>query len=145
MDDVALTPGKGPGQMEVTGSSQIRVTWHFSPVTAPATHLFVLTYRARGAVEQQQDADVLWWRMLPEKHAYRIRSSDVSINLPAAPLALPVLTRQRAANSGVRMDGSRVEMRAGNIGPNGWMDAVIRLPRGSATTGPTAWQQRDAR
>src|SRR4051812_34372806 len=68
--------GDGVNHIQVTGSSKVRVQWRFQPL-ADSTHVFVLTYVARGVVTQAAEADVVAWRALPTEHAYRIASSTV--------------------------------------------------------------------
>src|SRR5262245_51145889 len=60
MDGRTLTFGKGTGQVDVRRESPLRVRWNFAPVS-DATHTFVLTYVARGAVRREGNADLLDW------------------------------------------------------------------------------------
>lgn len=82
MDGHVLPSGEGPGHVQISGSSRVRVTWRFTPVSN-GSHVFELTYLVRGTVRQADDADLLGWRILPTEHAYRIASSaaDIMCNL----------------------------------------------------------------
>src|SRR5215212_297626 len=42
LDGQVLPAGEGPGHVQVSGSSQVRVTWKFAPVSN-STHTFQLT------------------------------------------------------------------------------------------------------
>ena len=141
MDGQVLTAGDEPGRVEISGSSRVRVTWHFTPVSN-ASHVFELTYLVRGTVRQEDDADVLGWRILPTEHAYRIASSTADIMLPVQPLTAPTLDTRRVGESTVTVDGAHVRVDASNLRANGWLEAWVRLPRGSVVTTPPAWQQR---
>ncbi|MEP6918362.1 MAG: DUF2207 domain-containing protein [Acidobacteriota bacterium] len=144
LDGVVLSRGSGRGQIEVTGSSPLRVTWHFEPVS-DASHLFVLTYRVRGVVQQEEGADLLAWQILPGEHTYRIDSSQSTFEFPANPVSPPAVDARGAASSSGRVEGRRVYVVARTIGQNGWVAARVRLPRGSLIEAPPRWQVRELR
>jgi predicted membrane protein DUF2207 len=141
MDDHSMAMGNGPGQIEVSGNSNVRVTWRF-PRTSPSTHTFDLQYVVRGVVRQEADADVLAWRILPTEHRYPIAASTVDISLPTRLDVPPALETRRVGNSSVQTSENTVRIIATDIRANGWTQAVIRLPRGSVIDAPPAWQQR---
>jgi predicted membrane protein DUF2207 len=142
LDGVPLPRGTAPGQVEVTGSSRVRVTWHFGPIS-DSSHLFVLTYLVRGVVQQEAGADLLAWQTLPGEHSYRIDSSQSVFDLPAEPLSPPAVEARRAASSSMRVDGRRVDLEARTIRQNGWVEARIRLPSGSLIQAPPVWQAHE--
>jgi hypothetical protein len=142
MDGVALPPGDGPGHVEVRRRSRTRVTWRF-PSVSGSSHIFSLSYIVRGAVRQGGDADVVAWRALPGEHAYRIDSSTIDFALPAEPGAAPTLELRRVGDSSVVAEGTQVRIRAREIRANGWIEAWVRLPRGSVIEAPPQWQQRE--
>lgn len=142
MDGRVMPTGDGPGHVEISGSSRVRVTWRFAPVSN-ASHSFELTYIVRGAVRQEDDADVFAWRILPTEHAYRIASSTTEILLPAQPVSPPKIDARRVDDSTVDVDGAHVRIDAAAIRANGWLEAWVRLPRGSAIDTPPGWQRRD--
>ena len=86
LDGRAFPIGDGVDRVQVTGRSKLRVQWRFAPLTN-SSHVFVLTYIARGVVSQTDTADVLQWRALPTEHQYRIASSTIEFELPAAAAA----------------------------------------------------------
>ena len=141
IDGMVLPPGKGTGQVEISGRDRIRVTWRFAPV-ANASHRFDLTYLVRGAVRQEADADVLAWRGLPTEHQYAIRGSVIDLLLPAVPVRGPSAALHRVADSIVTIDGSHARIAATDIRSNGWVEAWVRLPRGAVLEAPPVWQQR---
>ena len=142
MDGHVMPAGDGPGHVEISGSSRVRVTWRFAPVSN-ASHMFELTYVVRGTVRQEDGADVFAWRILPTEHAYRIASSTTEIILPAQPATPPKIDARRLGDSTVAVDGTRVRINATAIRANGWLEAWVRLPLGSTIETPPAWQQRD--
>jgi hypothetical protein len=142
MDGALLPAGDGPGHVQIRQASRTRVTWHFTRVSG-SSHLFELTYIVRGAVRQEDDADVVAWRALPSQHAYRVDSSAIDFALPAEPIAPPSLESRRVGTSSVAIDGARARIDARSVRRNGWVETWIRLPRGSVIDVPPHWQQRE--
>lgn len=140
MDDQPMGKGNGPGQIEISGSSNVRVTWRF-PRTTPSTHTFDLVYVVRGVARQEEGADVLAWRILPTEHRYQIASSTVDISVPTQPTLPPALETRRVGDARVRVSERSVTIDATDIRRNGWMQASLRLPRGSVIDEPPRWQQ----
>ena len=118
MDGHVMPRGDGPGHVEISGSSRVRVTWRFAPVSN-ASHVFELTYLARGVVRQEDAGDVFAWRILPTEHAYRIASSTTEIILPAQPATPPKIDARRVGDSTVDVDGGHVRITATAIRANG--------------------------
>ena len=152
--------GEGVDRIRVTGRSKVRVQWLFTPL-GNSSHVFVLTYIARGVVTQTDAADVLEWRALPTEHQYRIASSTIEFEVPAAggPGSVPTPTMEWHRVDGPKSPeaGATAEASAGatpttrataqRIRSNGWAEATFVFPRGSIVTTPPAWQraQQDAR
>jgi Predicted membrane protein (DUF2207) C-terminal domain/Predicted membrane protein (DUF2207) N-terminal domain len=160
MDGRPFPIGEGVNRIQVTGRSKVRVQWLFTS-TANSAHVFVLTYVARGVVWQTDAADVLKWRALPSEHQYRIASSTIEFELPAAvgrdgAAPAPKMEWHRIDRPMAPDLGGRAEASAGptllarataeRIRANGWAEATFDLPRGSILTTPPAWQraQQDA-
>ncbi len=143
MDGTSMPIGSGSGHLEISGSSNVRVTWRFA-VTAPASHTFEVTYVAHGTVRQEDDADVVAWNLLPSEHSYRIATSTADITLPESPSASPSIEVRRVGDSNVDVDGRHVRIDANTIRANGWVQVWIRLPPGAAIKTPPLWQQRQA-
>ena len=140
MDGQPFSTGDGPQHVEVSGSSNVRVTWHFPP-TSESAHTFDLVYLVHGVVRQDDDADIIAWRILPTEHRYQIASSTAEILLPAAPMMTPAVETRRVADSNVQVADGRVRIAATGIRGNGWFEAWIRLPRGSLIDSPSNWQR----
>jgi hypothetical protein len=140
MDGQHLPKGKGPGQIEISGSSNVKVTWRFPP-TSPSAHTFDLVYLVHGVVRQEHDADLVGWRMLPSEHRYTIGSSTIDVAVPASPTRPPRLETRRVGESSVHVGDGRIRIAASNIRRNGWIEMSVHLPRGSAIDAPPAWQQ----
>jgi hypothetical protein len=142
MDGVPFPRGRGPGQVEVTGTSRPRIRWHFA-AEAGSIHTFELTYLARGVVQQDGGADLTAWRALPTEHDYRIASSTIDIDLLTRPSAEPSIERRRVETASTRVEDTHVRITATNIGPNGWIEASVRQPAGAVLGAPPLWQQRE--
>ena len=143
MDGTSMPIGSGPGHIDISGSSNVRVRWRFA-VTAPATHTFEVTYVAHGIVRQQDDADVVAWNLHPSEHSYRIATTTADITLPESPSVSPSTDVRRVGDSNVDVDGRHVRIEAHAIRANGWVQVWIRLPPGAAIKTPPLWQQRQA-
>ncbi len=141
MDGVPLVKGSGPGQYDLSDHKGMQVRWHFR-ATGTSVHTFELTYRARGVVQQTAAGDLFEWQAQPSEHDYRIASSTIDIDLPAAPAAAPELETRRTASARVGRDDSHVTIRASTIRSNGWVEASILLPAGSTIATAPAWQAR---
>ena len=141
IDESVLTPGQGPGHIQIREKSGVHVTWRFEPVSH-ATHVFTLTYIVRGVVRQEADGDVVAWRALPTQHAYGIDAGTVEIQLPAAPVGEPQI-RTHNGNFTVDVTGTRVLITASGVRENGWVEARVRAPLGSIISEPSTWQRRE--
>ena len=143
MDGRPMPPGDGAGTIQISGSSNVRVTWRFER-TGNSTHTFDLIYLVHGVFRVEDDADAIAWHILPTEHRYAIASSTVDIALPAQPIDAPVLETRRAGASSLNLDDRHIRIAAQTIRGNGWLATSIRLPRGSAIDGPPAWQRHQA-
>ena len=159
MDGRSFPVGAGIDRIEVSGGSKLRVQWRFAPVS-DSSHVFVLTYVARGVVTQAPDADVLEWNALPREHQYRIASSSIEFVLPgtagaAGEAAATPTTETHRLDGNVTVLVERgaddvtdpplhARLTADGIRSNGWVEASFRLPRGSVIAAPPAWQQSAA-
>jgi uncharacterized membrane protein YuzA (DUF378 family) len=141
MDGTPMPTGDGPNHVQISGSSNVRVTWRFA-VTAPATHIFAVTYLAQGTVRQEEDADVIAWTLLPTEHSYRIASSTSDITLTEAPSSPPSVDVRRVGESTLDVDGRQVRIDASDIRANGWLQVWIRVAPGTLVSTAPRWQQR---
>jgi hypothetical protein len=143
MDGRPLTFGSESGQVDVEHRSKVRVRWNFAP-RSDATHTFVLTYLVRGVVQKAAGGDLLEWIALPSQHAYRISTSEVTIDAPAQPDASPEIETRRVSHAQVEPDGRRVRVVARGIGKDGWLKARIRFADSAILAQAPRWQQRTA-
>ena len=73
--------GKGPGEVEIHGSSPVVVRWHFPPIL-DGNGTFTVQYRAAGTVRREESGQGLRWHALPPKRDYPIGSSEVVLEYP---------------------------------------------------------------
>ncbi len=144
MDGQPLTFGKGTGQVEVRPGSPTRVEWKFAP-RQDSTNIFVLRYIVRGVVQRASDVDLLQWRALPSEHDYRIQSSEVVIDYPAALRSEPRVASRRVAELNVVPGERSVRILAHGIGRNGWVEPSLQFDEGSVIAAVPAWQARQLR
>ena len=144
MDGQELPFGTVPGTVEVRHRrNRVRVVVRFERIEG-VTREFSLQYRARGVVRQDEEADVLAWRALPGQHDYRIESSTITVDVPAAPTQEPEVRARRVAEHGGSTAGGTFRIHASGIRRNGWIEVEMRFPRESLVRTPPAWQQRAA-
>jgi Predicted membrane protein (DUF2207) len=141
MDGRTLSFGSESGQVEVRRRSNVRVEWKFAP-RADSSHTFVLTYIVRGVVQRDGGRDVLEWVALPTEHDYRIGESQVSLELPVAPLSRPIVDSKRVAELTFEPGGQQLQVFARGIGKNGWVKTRLEFGEGAIVAAAPAWQQR---
>ena len=89
MEGETLPFGTESGTAEVRQrDGRVRVVWRFRPVEQ-VTRTFVLNYRVKGAVRQENGADLLVWRATPGEHGYAIAESTIRFELPVGPTTPP--------------------------------------------------------
>ena len=144
MDGREMPFGEGPGQVEVTQKSRVRVRWRFDPA-AHSTHTFVLKYIARGVVQREDGADFLAWQALPRERGYRIASSTIDLRLPAEPLQPATVRTRRVRAANLTQDGDTVRVTAQDLRSNGAIELQVRFRPGSVVAAPPDWQARQMR
>jgi hypothetical protein len=144
MDGRPLAFGKEPGEVEVRDGSPVKVRWRFGP-RQQSTHTFLLRYVVRGVVQRRAGADLLEWQSLPGKHDYRIDSSEVDIEYPAALRSDPGLDSHRVAAASVTRNERSVTITARGIGRDGWIKPVLQFDEGAVIASAPAWQARQHR
>ena len=145
MQGQTLPFGTEAGTVEVRQrNSRVRVVWRFGTLEG-VTREFVLNYRVRGVVRQDDAADRLAWRATPGEHRYRIGSSTVRFDLPVAPAAAPKVTTRKTGTPQVTVSGNTVRIDTPGIQSNGWLETELAFPRRAVIDAPPAWQQQAAR
>ena len=81
MDGVPCAAGTGPGEVEVSGRSPVKVRWHF-PSILSGNHKFTVEYRAAGVLRLRAGAQELIWRALPQQRGYNIRIAEIRLEYP---------------------------------------------------------------
>jgi len=81
LDGRPCSTGTGPGQVEIEGTSPVKVRWHF-PEIISGNHTFTLTYRVAGVIRPNGSGQLLSWRALPHKKDYTILSSEIALEYP---------------------------------------------------------------
>jgi uncharacterized membrane protein YgcG len=106
-------------------------------------------YIARGVVRRANGADLLEWNALPVDHSYRIDSSTIVIEYPAAAIlqGKPSVKSNRVAfaEAGVQQTDRQVQVTTSRIEKDGWVLPSLRFPEGSVISSPPAWQARELR
>jgi hypothetical protein len=154
MDGTPFPRGSGPGEVEVSSRSGLRIEWHFPQVTSSA-HTFELTYRIHGGVRREGAVDRLVWQPLPSRHDYRVDASSAVVELPGVSpdaLGTPEASWHRVngrrdvspgapAEAGGTPDQAAVHAEATRIDSNGWLALTLEAPAGTLIHEPPAWQR----
>lgn len=140
MDGRVFPFGKGSGQVEVRQGAKVRVRWRFAPRSG-TTHTFVLRYIARGVVEKTAAGDRFAWAALPREHKYRIDSSNIVIEAPAAFVGQPHAETRRVEQLTIEPGGQRVQIMAAGIRRDGRIEARLDFPDGALIAAAPGWQQ----
>lgn len=138
MDGKKLGQGSAAGQVEVSGSDPLTITWHFAGVS-DSTHTFTLTYIALGVVEKLPGADVFAYSALPVEHDYNISASTVQVSYPmeAQLQGQPdVLT----GKADIQSQPGRVTFQSGALGADQTIEVRLQFAPGSLTAQTPLWQ-----
>ncbi|MGH9312922.1 MAG: DUF2207 family protein [Vicinamibacterales bacterium] len=146
MDGRVFPRGRETGQVEIDGGSDVRVRWRFRPVR-DATHVFGLTYVARGAAWDDGASDIFFWAPLPRRHEYSIARARVDIRYPpsALPLAPPQVALARARQPEIASRADGVEFTVGELPKDGYLEVRLAFPHGTLLAAMPDWQTREQR
>ncbi|MCL4804024.1 MAG: DUF2207 domain-containing protein [Anaerolineae bacterium] len=137
-DGVPWPNGTGPGEVEISGSNPVNVTWHLSP-TSDTTQTFDLTYDLLGVVRRGEEADILDFQALPDEYEYAIDSSRVTVHFPPGGrlVAEPDI---RAGDATVITEADRVTFDMQNLSPGDPLVVRLAFAPGAFTAAPPVWQ-----
>ena len=146
VDGQTWPSGTGPGQVEITGSDPLRVTWHL-PETSDTVGTFDLSYRLLGVVSQAwqtssqagPQADMLKWRPLPDSYEYPIARSKVMVDYPSD-LVLLAAPSVNVGTALIEEQPGQVSFTSGRLAPDTPLEIELSFPPGSIISSPPAWQ-----
>jgi uncharacterized membrane protein YgcG len=138
MDGKKMGQGSAAGQVEVSGSDPLTITWHFAGVS-DSSHTFTLTYVALGVVEKLPSADVFAYRALPIEHDYSISASMVRVSYPAEAQiqGQPGLLSGKAD---IQSQPGRVTFQAGALVADQTLEVRLQFAPSSLVTQAPLWQ-----
>jgi hypothetical protein len=136
------TPGSSNEYGFVTSINEgnLEITWYFPP-TGNSTHSYILRYRVIGGLRFYEGGDQIWWKAIPPDHNFPIRSSQVTVTLPATftPDQLVVASYGASAASSFNQRG-QVVFEAQNISADQELEVRVEFPAGVVQGSPPAWQ-----
>jgi hypothetical protein len=141
LDGRPLEWGDGVGQAEITGRSRRRVRWRFAEAEG-TRHMFMLTYRMRGAIRRGAEADVLAWRALPGQHSYTIVSSTIAVETSVPLVGDPDIRTRRVGFTSIVPGERGLIVSAQDIRRNGYVELLLAYPQGALIAAPPGWQLR---
>ncbi|HID86301.1 MAG TPA: DUF2207 domain-containing protein, partial [Anaerolineae bacterium] len=117
-----------------------RITWWY-PSTRDTTRTFTLKYTVKGGLRIYEGGDQVWWKAVFPDRDVPVRSSTVTIHLPADFSAdqLKIASYGAPAESRI-VDGRTVVFEARNIAPGEELEVRVQFPHGVVQAAPPAWQ-----
>jgi len=104
-----------------------RITWYY-PYTRDASRTFNIAYTVRGALRYYEGGDQLWWKAVDKDRTFPIKSSQVTVHLPATFATTDLVT----AAYGVPAEGE--------LAPGQELEVRVQFPHGVVPGSPAAWQ-----
>lgn len=123
----------------------LEITWYF-PSTSDSEHIFILRYRANGAIRVYEGGDQIWWKAIPPDHNFPIENATVTVMPPQTFAKDQLLVESYgAALSGdpSYTDRGAVVFNAQNIPANQELEVRVQFPSGVVQAEPPAWQAAD--
>lgn len=136
-DDGADYAERGTFGTSVEGDT-LRIRWIFSQPAANETKVFLVRYRADGAVRVYSDRDELDWFAVPQEWASSISSSRVSVTLPDGVDASTLETAVQPQGATVTTQGNTIEWAVAN--PGNGVEVGVQLPKGVLQASVPSWQ-----
>jgi len=118
----------------------LRIRWSYPP-TQNAARTFTIHYVAHGAIRIYDQGDQVWWKAIPADRGFPIRSSRVTVKLPAAvaPADLKMASYGARAESSI-LDPQTVVFTANNIPGGSELEVRVQFPHGLIHASPPSWQ-----
>ena len=118
----------------------LRIRWSYPP-TQNAARTFTIHYVAHGALRIYEGGDQVYWKAIPPDRGFPIRSSRVTVKLPAvvAPENLKMASYGARAESSI-LDPQTVVFTANDIGSGSELEVRVQFPHGLVQAAPPSWQ-----
>ena len=123
-------------------NNSIETRWYFEP-TSDAVRTFTVSYRVAGVVREEGGQAVLRWGALPPDHDYAIRSSRVTVTLPAN--ANVERAQVLVGTAELQQGDQTVTLTARDIARNREVVVGVWAPLAAFTNVPPSWQVEEAR
>jgi uncharacterized membrane protein len=121
-------------------NKQQMIYWYFSPTTN-ATRTYRLKYKVLGGMRYYDKGDQLWWKAIAPDHNFPIKSSTITVNLPADFEASQLVIDSYGASAQNSITGSRtVSFNAKNISSDKELEVRVQFPHGVMSGQSSAWQ-----
>ena len=117
-----------------------RITWYY-PYTSDAARTFDIAYTVKGGLRFYEGGDQLWWKAVFPDRSFPVRSSRVTVHLPAGISREELKTAAYFTDADVEIvDGSTVVFTAGDIKPGQELEVRVQFPHGIVEGQPPSWQ-----
>jgi hypothetical protein len=119
--------------------NNLKITWYF-PYTSNSSHTYIVRYRVVGGLRIYAGGDQLWWKAIGADHGFPVRTSKVTVTLPAtfSQDQLKLASYGASATSRVTA-GGQVEFDAQNIPADQELEVRVQFPHGAVQANPLGW------
>ncbi|MCS7287168.1 MAG: DUF2207 domain-containing protein [Anaerolineae bacterium] len=117
------------------------IKWFFPPISDERA-FFRLSYTVKGALRFYKGGDQLWWVAVFPDRNYPVKSSTVTVYLPAGARAEKIASYGPSAVGEISSDGKVVTFKSQEtIGPGESLEVRVQFPHGIVTGSPALWQR----
>jgi hypothetical protein len=122
-----------------------RITWYY-PYTSNATRTFTIAYTVKGGLRFYDGGDQLWWKAVFSERDFTVRSSQITVHLPAGISREALVVASYGAGAEYQIvDGSTVTFNALDISPGQELEVRVQFPHGVVQGQRPSWQAAEDR
>jgi len=146
-DGLDYTPGREVAQGFTTSreDGNFRITWYYAPASNER-RTFILAYTVKGGLRFYEGGDQLWWKAVFPDRSFSVRSSLVTVQLPAGMGREDLKVASYGAGATSQFAGdSSVVFEARDIAPGEELEVRVQFPHGVVQGQAADWQQAEER
>ena len=144
---VDYTPGSETAQGFTTlrEDGDLRITWYYPPASNER-RTFVVGYTVKGGLRFYEGGDQLWWKAVFADRSFPVRSSQVTVQLPAGITREELKVASYGASAASQFVGDNsVIFEARDIAPGEELEVRVQFPHGIVQGQAAAWQEAEER
>jgi uncharacterized membrane protein YgcG len=122
-------------------SGELEITWYFPP-TRDSNHTYIIRYRVIGGLRLYDERVQVWWKAVPPDHNFPVRSSEVTVRLPAVyPQEQLQYASYGASATSFYDDQGQVIFEAQDIPADQEFEVRVEFPGDAVQGSAPAWQE----